>query len=69
MEIVQQKNLDLQEKLKMSGLIRSHKRAIKAIEEGKFSEEIVPVEVPQRRGEPVMVETDEAPRKDTTLKN
>src|SRR5699024_1789081 len=34
---------------------------------GKFAEEIVPVEVPQRRGEPVVVDTDEAPRKDTTL--
>ena len=46
---------------------RSHERAIKAIEEGKFSEEIVPVEVPQRRGEPVIVAEDEAPRKDTTI--
>lgn len=46
---------------------RSHNRAIKAIEEGKFSEEIVPVEVPQRRGEPIIVAEDEAPRKDTTI--
>src|SRR5690625_839017 len=47
--------------------LRSHKRAIAAIESGKFAEEIVPVEVPQRRGEPVVVDTDEAPRKDTSL--
>ena len=46
---------------------RSHARAIKAQEEGKFKEEIVPVEVPQRRGDPIIVEQDEAPRKDTTL--
>lgn len=46
---------------------RSHQRAIKAIEGGKFAEEIVSVEVPQRRGEPVVVDTDEAPRKDTSI--
>lgn len=46
---------------------RSHQRAIKAIESGKFKEEIVAVEVPVRKGEPVIVDTDEAPRKDTTV--
>jgi acetyl-CoA C-acetyltransferase len=46
---------------------RSHQRAIQAIEEGKFAEEIVPVEVPQRKGNPIVIETDEAPRKDTSL--
>lgn len=45
---------------------RSHKRAIEAIEAGKFAEEITPVSVPQRRGEAVIVDTDEAPRNDTT---
>lgn len=47
--------------------LRSHKRAVEAIESGKFEEEIVAVEVPQRKGDPVVVSTDEAPRKDTTL--
>ncbi|HZW68511.1 MAG TPA: acetyl-CoA C-acetyltransferase [Pseudogracilibacillus sp.] len=47
--------------------LRSHELALKAIEEGKFAEEIVPVEVPQRRGEPVLVEHDESPRSDTSL--
>lgn len=47
--------------------LRSHERAISAIKEGKFAEEIVAVEVPQRRGEPVTVDTDEAPREDTSL--
>lgn len=46
---------------------RSHKRAIEAIESGKFKEEIVPVEVPQRKGDPIVVDTDEAPRKDTSV--
>lgn len=46
---------------------RSHQRAISAIEDGKFAEEIVAVEVPQRKGDPVVVDTDEAPRKDTSV--
>src|SRR5699024_12110596 len=46
---------------------RSHKRAIQAIEDGKFADEIVPVDVPQRKGDPITVDTDEAPRKDTSL--
>ncbi|UJL46013.1 acetyl-CoA C-acetyltransferase [Virgibacillus sp. NKC19-16] len=45
---------------------RSHQRAVKAIEDGKFAEEIVSLEVPQRKGDPIVVDTDEAPRKDTT---
>ncbi|WP_066310157.1 acetyl-CoA C-acetyltransferase [Bacillus sp. FJAT-29814] len=47
--------------------LRSHKRAIEAIESGKFAEEIVAVEVPQRKGSAIVVEHDEAPRKDTSL--
>ena len=47
--------------------LRSHERALRAMEEGKFKEEIVPVEVPVRKGDPVIVDTDEAPRKDTSL--
>ncbi|GAA0487613.1 acetyl-CoA C-acetyltransferase [Salinibacillus aidingensis] len=46
---------------------RSHQRATQAIEAGKLAEEIVPVEIPQREGEPVVVDTDEAPRKDTSV--
>ena len=45
---------------------RSHKLAHEAIASGKFAEEIVPVEVPQRRGEPVVVDKDEAVRPTTT---
>jgi acetyl-CoA C-acetyltransferase len=47
--------------------LRSHVRAIAAMESGKFAEEIVAVEVPQRKGAPVVVEHDESPRKDTSL--
>jgi acetyl-CoA C-acetyltransferase len=45
----------------------SHQKAVAAIEGGKFKEEIVPVEVPQRKGDPVVVAVDETPRKDTTV--
>lgn len=39
--------------------IQSYKRSAKAWEEGKFSNEVIPVEVPQRRGEPIVVSQDE----------
>src|SRR5512147_1429630 len=44
----------------------SHKRAIAAIDSGKFAEEIIPVPVPQRKGDPIWVTTDERPRRDTS---
>jgi acetyl-CoA C-acetyltransferase len=47
--------------------LRSHQRAVAAVESGKFAEEIVPVLVPQRRGEPIRFQVDEGPRKDTSL--
>lgn len=49
--------------------LRSHQRAIAAIDSGKFAEEIVPVILPQRKGEPKVVDTDERPRRDTTLES
>jgi acetyl-CoA C-acetyltransferase len=45
----------------------SQLRAAAAIKEGKFKEEILPFEIPQRKGAPVIVDTDEHPRPDTTL--
>ncbi|WP_322778690.1 acetyl-CoA C-acetyltransferase [Frankia sp. Cas4] len=45
---------------------RSHQRAAAAIKNGLFDDEIVPVEVPQRRGDPVLVSQDEGVRGDTT---
>lgn len=47
--------------------LRSHERACAAIESGTLQEEIVPVEIVQRKGQPIVVSTDEAPRKDTSL--
>jgi 3-oxoadipyl-CoA thiolase len=47
--------------------LRSHQQAVAATEEGRFADEIVSVEVPQRKGDPVVVEVDEGPRADTTL--
>ncbi len=46
--------------------VRSHERAIASIEQGYFAEEIVPVQIAQRKGDPLVVNTDEAPRPGTT---
>lgn len=46
---------------------RSHQRAAAASREGRFAAEIAPVSVPQRRGEPVLVDTDEGIRPGTTV--
>jgi 3-oxoadipyl-CoA thiolase len=47
--------------------LESHRRAVAAIESGKFAEEIVPVSIPQRKGDAVIVARDEHPRADTSL--
>ncbi len=47
--------------------LRSHQKAIAAIDSGAFREEIVPVEIPGKKGEVVRVDTDEGPRRDTSL--
>ena len=49
--------------------LRSHQRAIAAIDSGKFAEEILPVLIPQRKGDPKTVDTDERPRRDTSLES
>lgn len=46
--------------------LRSQELAIKAIKDGLFKDEIIPVEIPQRKGDPVVFDTDEHPR-ETTL--
>jgi acetyl-CoA C-acetyltransferase len=46
---------------------RSHQLAARAIKDGVLAEEIAPVAIPQRRGEPVLVDTDEGVRADTTV--
>ena len=47
--------------------LESHRRALAAAEAGRFDDEIVTVDVPQPKGEPVTVHADEGPRADTTL--
>src|SRR5512141_2366223 len=49
--------------------LRSHQRAVAAIDSGAFTEEIVPVTIPQRKGEPVQVKVDERPRRDTSMES
>ena len=47
--------------------LNSHRKAIAAIKAGKFKDEIVAVEIPQRKGPPIIFETDETVREDTSL--
>ncbi len=47
--------------------LRSHQRAVAAQQTGRFAEEIIPVPIPQKKGEAVLVALDEQPRSDTTL--
>jgi acetyl-CoA C-acetyltransferase len=47
----------------------SHERAAAAIKDGRFADEIVPVSVPQRKGDPITVDTDEGVRPGTTAES
>lgn len=47
--------------------MRGHQKAITAIDSGRFRGEIVPVTIPQKKGEPLIIDTDETPRRDTSL--
>ena len=47
--------------------LRSHQRAVAAQQAGRFAEEVVPVPIPQKKGETILVALDEQPRNDTTL--
>ncbi len=47
--------------------VESHRRAIQAIKSCRFKEQIVPVAVPQKKGEPLQFAVDESPREDTSL--
>ncbi len=46
---------------------QSHMKAVRAQREGKFNDELVPVEIPQKKGEALTVEMDEGPRTDTSI--
>ncbi|UCD16626.1 MAG: acetyl-CoA C-acetyltransferase [Candidatus Zixiibacteriota bacterium] len=45
----------------------SHKKAVAAQEQGKFKDEIFPIEIPQRKGDPIIFEKDECPRPNVTM--
>src|SRR5262249_39604620 len=47
--------------------LNSHRKAVAAAAEGKFDQEIVPIEIPQRKGPPLTIRSDEGPRADTSL--
>ncbi|MCT8140068.1 acetyl-CoA C-acetyltransferase [Anaerobacillus sp. CMMVII] len=47
--------------------LRSHQKAVEAIKAGRLSDEIVAVEVPVRKGDPIVVSQDESPRADTSI--
>lgn len=47
--------------------LNSHRKAVAAMNAGRFDSEIVPVPIPQRKGEPVLVRKDEAPRPDASI--
>jgi acetyl-CoA C-acetyltransferase len=47
--------------------LESHQKAIHAIKSCFFSAQVVPVEIPQKKGDPVIIKTDESPREDTSL--
>jgi len=49
--------------------LRSHQHAVAAIDSGRFSQEIVSVPVPQKKGDARIVDTDERPRRDTTMES
>ena len=49
--------------------VESHRRAVAAIDSGKFAEEILPVVIPQKKGEPIKVSIDERPRRDSSLES
>jgi len=47
--------------------LASHQKAVRAIKSCFFGAQIVPVEIPQKRGDPIVIKTDESPREDTSL--
>ncbi|MFB5662781.1 acetyl-CoA C-acetyltransferase [Alteribacillus sp. HJP-4] len=59
--------LDISREMQDEWANSSHQRATAAVESGLFDEEIIEVEVPQRKGDPLTVARDEAPRKNTTI--
>jgi 3-oxoadipyl-CoA thiolase len=49
--------------------VRSHQRAIAAIDSGRLKQEVIPVSIPQKKSDAKLIDTDERPRRDTTLES
>jgi len=49
--------------------VRSHQLAIKAIDSGRFKQEIIPISIPQKKGDAKIIDTDERPRRDTSMES
>jgi acetyl-CoA C-acetyltransferase len=47
--------------------LNSHRKAVAAMKEGRFDKEIIPIEIPQKKGEPHVIRADEGPREDTSV--
>jgi acetyl-CoA C-acetyltransferase len=47
--------------------VDSHKKAVRAIKSCFFAEQVLPIEIPQKKGDPIIIKTDESPREDTSL--
>jgi acetyl-CoA C-acetyltransferase len=47
--------------------LNSHRKAVLAMKEGRFEQQIVPIEIPQKKGPALVIRTDEGPREDTSL--
>jgi acetyl-CoA C-acetyltransferase len=47
--------------------LASHRKAVAAMKEGRFDQEIVPIEIPQKKGQSLIIRTDEGPREETSL--
>jgi acetyl-CoA C-acetyltransferase len=64
-----EKGLDISREQQDEWSARSHERAARAWKDGLFDDEVVPVEVPQRKGDPVVVSQDEGVREGTTAES
>jgi 3-oxoadipyl-CoA thiolase len=49
--------------------LASHQKAVKAQEEGQFTDEIAPISIPKKKGDPIVISQDEQPRKDSTIES
>ena len=47
--------------------VNSHRKAVEAHEKGRFKDEMLPVEIPQKKGDPIRIDRDEGPRADTSI--